>query len=115
MIGTGTTVLATAGVVALGIWANDKTISMKYVVGTGMYAAGLSIVGEANPDFAAKVGLLVFVTAILVYGPAVAAKLGLISSDKGILGNLGEAIARGLGSAGVGGAKVGGVAGSAVR
>lgn len=92
-IGTGTTVLATAGITALGLWSVDKKISMKFVVGSGVYAAGLAIVGEANPEFAAKLGLLVFITALLVYAPSVAVKLGLVKNVGG-LSSLGNAIGK---------------------
>lgn len=94
MIGTGTTVLATAGTVALGLWAQDKNISMKFVVGTGIYAAAVAIIGEANPEFAAKFALLVFISALLFYGPDALQKLGLINQGRGILSGLGGAIGR---------------------
>lgn len=112
MIGTGTTVLGTAGIVALGQWSADKQISMKFVVGTGIYAAALSILGEANSEFAAQFALMVFVVALLIYGPPVLNKLGLTSKGQGILGGLGDAIGRITGS---GAAAVGSVAGSTVR
>lgn len=115
MIGTTTTVLGTAGLVALGLWAEDKNISMKFIVGTGIYASAIAILGEANQEFAAKFALTVFVLAILLYGPGVLNKLGLTNQGKGILGGLGDAIGRAVGSTGAGGSKVGGVAGSAVR
>lgn len=77
MIGTVTTVVGTAAVVALGQWSDDKKISVKFVVGTGIYAAALAILGEADAKLASQFGLLVFVTALLVYGPKTAKTLGL--------------------------------------
>lgn len=92
-IGTGTTVLATAGITALGLWSVDKKVTMKFVVGSGIYAVGLAIAGEANPEFAAKLGLLVFVTSLLIYAPSVAQKLGLVKNVGG-LSSLGNAIGK---------------------
>lgn len=83
MIGTATTVLATAGVVALGVWAEEQKVTVKFIVGTGVYAAALAILGEVNDKFAAQVGLLVFVTAVLFYGPKALQALGLMGPTKG--------------------------------
>lgn len=96
-LGTATTVLGTGAVVAIGQWADDKKISVKFVVGLGVFAFSLAVLGEVNPKLSGQFGTLVFVTAILVYGPKAAASLGLIDKTKygsGILGGLGDSIGK---------------------
>jgi hypothetical protein len=91
MIGTTTSVAATAGIVALGQWSQDKKIGVPFIVGTGIFAVGLAILGEADAEFAAQVGLLVMITAFLIYASDVSLKLGL-RKPKGFLGGLGGSI-----------------------
>jgi uncharacterized membrane protein YfcA len=76
MMGTSVSVVATVVVVALGRWAKDKQVDMKFVVGSGVYAALLSLVGSTNQKFAEQLGLLVLVTAFLIYIRDISSALG---------------------------------------
>jgi hypothetical protein len=97
VIGTTTSVVATAGIVAMGQWANDKPITIKFVVGSGVFAVALSIMGEANQKLAEQFGVLVMITAFLIYAVPVAQKLGLVKT-KGPLGNASDLISSVLGA-----------------
>lgn len=76
-LGTPTAVVTTAGIVALGLWASDKKIDVKFVVGTGLYAVALSVFGEINAQLASQFAVLVLVTAALIYFRRIAIALGL--------------------------------------
>ena len=74
---TKTTVIGTAGVVALAKWSTDKKIDMRMVVGLMFVALTLAAVAEVNAPLADNFGTLIFVTAILLYFPTVTKGLGL--------------------------------------
>lgn len=80
---TTTSVVGTAVVVAAGLWTKDQHIDMRYVVGTGVYALSIAALGNANTKLAEQLALLVFVTAVLVYGVDIAKGLGLIGKGNG--------------------------------
>lgn len=69
----------TGTIVAAGTWSRGETVSMRLVIGTGVFAISLAVVNEMSPDLAGKYGLLVLVIAAFMYLPAVMWKLGLIS------------------------------------
>lgn len=73
---TETTVLGTAGLVAINKLSTDKPIDSKFVLGVVVFALMLSILTEVNTPLAEQLGTLVFVTAALVYGPGAAKGLG---------------------------------------
>lgn len=83
---TETTVLGTAAIVATARWTNDKNIDGKFVLGICVFALFLAAFTEANAPLAEKVGTLVFVTALLIYGPQVATGLGLIKKSGSVIG-----------------------------
>lgn len=74
---TKTTVVGTAGIVALSRWTNDKPLDMKIVVGVLAVALALAVMTEVNAPLAENFGTLIFVTALLLYLPGVASGLGL--------------------------------------
>lgn len=78
---TVTTVVGTGGIVALSRWSNDKTIDARMVLGLSVLALGLAALTEANAPLAENLGTLVFVTALLLYGPTVVKGLGLSKSS----------------------------------
>lgn len=74
---TKTTTIGTAGVVVLAQITNDKKLDMKIVVGLLFVALVLAVMGEVNAPLAENFGTLIFVTALLLYLPAVTKGLGL--------------------------------------
>lgn len=89
---TTTAVVGTVGVVALGKWATDKKIDLKFAVGTGIYAAAISILGQSNSKFAQQFATLVFVTALLLYIVKITNALGFTKTATGGLNSLSGAI-----------------------
>lgn len=83
---TSTTVVGTAGVVALAQWTNDKHVTTQMVVGILVVALSLAVMTEVNAPLAEKFGTLLFITALFMYGPKVAAGLGLIKKPGGLSG-----------------------------
>jgi Ca2+/Na+ antiporter len=76
-VNTTTTVIGTAGLVALAKWTNDQQITMDQVIGILVVAFVLAVSTEVNDAFARQFGTLIFITAVLLYGPKVAQGLGL--------------------------------------
>lgn len=81
---TGPSVVGTAAIVALGRWSQDKSIDMRYVVGTGIYAVIISLIEQGNTKLAQQFALLVFVGALFMNVIPVASKLGFLRSHEGI-------------------------------
>lgn len=74
---TGTAVVGTGVVVALGHWANDKKIPIRVFVGIGVYAIGLAMLGASNAEFASQFAALVLVAAFMLYMIPIAKALGM--------------------------------------
>lgn len=75
-MGTSVSVVATIAVVALGQWSKDKTVNMRFAVGSGVYAVLISLVGSGNQKLAEQMALLVLVTAFLLYIQPISAAIG---------------------------------------
>jgi len=74
---TETTIIGTAGIVALNRWSQDKTINSKIVLGLCVFALITAMITEANAPLGEGIGTLVFATALFLYGPGAAKGLGL--------------------------------------
>lgn len=85
---TTVSVFGTVAVVAVGQWQQDKHISMKYVVGSGVYALSVALLGNSHQKLAEQLALLVFVSAVLMYGVQIAVGFGLIEQPRGGLAKL---------------------------
>lgn len=85
---TTVSVVGTVAVVSVGQWAQDKKIGMRYVVGTGVYALAIAVLGNGNAKLAERLALLVFVTAILVYGVGIAQGFGFIKKPEPSFGGI---------------------------
>jgi hypothetical protein len=72
---TTSSVVLTAAVVYIGHKAQDKQVSMRFIVGLGMVAIILAAVGEANQKFAEQFGLLILIAAVLTYGRPIGEQL----------------------------------------
>lgn len=72
-----TAVVLTGAMTAAGQWADKKQITMRMVVGIGIYAIGLSVLAEADAKLASQFGLLVLIGAVFIYGPAVFKAFGV--------------------------------------
>jgi hypothetical protein len=72
--------------VVVGQWAEEKPITSRIVVGGGILALGLAVMGESQPDLAGKFAVLIFVVAAFTYFPAIAYKFGIISSKPSLWG-----------------------------
>lgn len=75
---TATSVVLTGAIVAAGQWSKSKQITMKMIVGVGVLALFLAVIAEADAPLAEKLGLLVVVGAVFIYGPDVVKSLGLV-------------------------------------
>jgi hypothetical protein len=70
-------VVGTMAVVTVGEWAGGKPLDIKVVVGGGFLLFGLALLQAANPDFAGKFALFIFIVALFKYVPDIALKFGL--------------------------------------
>jgi len=73
---TATTVIGTAGIVALNKWSSEKPIEMKSIIAVLIVGLVLAMITEVDAGLAEKLGTLIFVTALLMYGPRVIGSLG---------------------------------------
>lgn len=72
-----TTVAATAAIIAVGEWSKPvRKLGIKNVVGFMVLAVGLSVMENANAEFASKMGALVLVSALFIYAVPITKKLG---------------------------------------
>lgn len=87
---TTVSVVGTVAIVSVGQWTRDKKITMRYVVGTGVYALGIAVLGNANNKLAQQIALLVFITAFFMYIEDIAKGFGFIKQepDYGRIGKL---------------------------
>lgn len=69
-------VVLTGTITAAGTWAQDKQISIRTFVGTGVLAIILAAMGEVSPELASQFGLLIVVAAALYYTIPIAKGLG---------------------------------------
>ena len=73
---TGTAVVATGLVVALGHWTQNKPLDVKVFVGVGVYAVSLALIQQGSPELASQFALLVLLTALFFYVVPIARKMG---------------------------------------
>jgi hypothetical protein len=73
---TGTAVVGTGLVVALGHWTQEKQIDIKVFVGIGVYAVSLAFIQQGSPELAGKFALLVLLAALFYYAVPIARKMG---------------------------------------
>ncbi len=69
-----TPVVVTGLIVIGGRWASGKKMDMKPVVVITVFAFIMSILDDANAEFATKLGMLVMVGAMFVYLPTLVNK-----------------------------------------
>jgi predicted tellurium resistance membrane protein TerC len=74
---TSNSVVATAGIVVVGTWVQDKPLNVRIVVGGMFVAVFLSLMSQGNPKFASRFATLILVAAAFMYVPAIAYKMGL--------------------------------------
>jgi hypothetical protein len=72
----------TGALVVLGKWSADQKLSVRIIVGLAGATLGLAVVNEMNEELAGKMAVLVLITAVFMYGPAVAWKAGLLDHAK---------------------------------
>lgn len=73
---TTTSVVATGVTVTVGQWASEKRLSIKVFVGIAAMAIFLSIMESGNEKLAQQFGMLILVSAVLIYGVPIGKKLG---------------------------------------
>jgi phosphate starvation-inducible membrane PsiE len=73
---TGTAVVATGLIVAVGHFAKDQQIPVRVFVGVGIYAVILAMLQQGNEELAAKFALLVLLAALFLYTIPIARKAG---------------------------------------
>lgn len=73
---TTTSVVATGVTVTVGQWASEKRLSIKVFVGIAAMAIFLSIMESGNEKLAQQFGVLILVSAVLIYGVPIGKKLG---------------------------------------
>ena len=67
-----TSAVATGVIIAAGRWSDNKSktsVDVRLAIAITIYAIILSLLEDANADFAGKVGLLVLISACFVYLP----------------------------------------------
>ncbi len=74
---TTNAVVLTAFLVVAGRWSEGKPLDIKVAVGTGALAIFLSVLSSTDEGLASKFAVLVLVSAVFLYGPAIAKKAGL--------------------------------------
>ncbi len=74
-----TTIVVTSGlVVVVGSWAQDKPLTPRIAVGSGIAAVFLAVLGNVNEPFARLTAWGMLLTALLVYAVPMFTKLGVI-------------------------------------
>jgi hypothetical protein len=74
---TTNAVLMTGVLVVGGRWASDKPLDIRVAVGTAGLALFLAVINSSNPELASKFAVLILVSAVFLYGPAIVKKTGL--------------------------------------
>lgn len=75
MNATGTLAL-TAAIVVVGTWAKGDSLNIRMAVGFAVLLVLLSVGADINERLANTFGVLVVITAALLYVPAIVRKLG---------------------------------------
>lgn len=73
---TTTSVLLTGVIVVVGRWAKEQGITSRIVIGVIVLALFLSLLGQSQAKLANQFGLLILITAMFTYGPAILGQLG---------------------------------------
>lgn len=61
-----------------GRWSQGKKLDIRVGIGMAGLALGLAAINQSQPEIASKLALLVLLSAVFLYGPAIARKAGLI-------------------------------------
>lgn len=77
MLNTVTTTIGTAAVVGVSQVIGTQKFDIKQVIGVAMVALFLAAMNEVNVPLAEGFGTLIFVSALYLYGPAIAKGLKL--------------------------------------
>ena len=75
---TTSAVVLTGIVAAAGQWAQNKPLTIKTAVGGGILILMLAGLNEIDAGLAGKLAVLILVGALLMYGPAIFKKAGVI-------------------------------------
>lgn len=70
-------IVLTATIVALGKWAKDEKLDIKFIVAGGFAAIVLTVLAEVNDKYARAMGMLILIAAVYAYGPLLVKKAGL--------------------------------------
>jgi hypothetical protein len=76
-VNTTTMVVATAGIVTIGRWVQDRPLSPRVVVGGAVLALSLGLLSEVNTVFGKRMAGMVLLTAAFMYVPHIAYSAGL--------------------------------------
>lgn len=74
---TSTSMILLAVVVTTGKWSQGKGLDIRVVIQAVFLAVMLAVLGESQPAFAKKFGVLILVGAVFYYVPSVLEKTGL--------------------------------------
>lgn len=74
---TTSAVMLTGLLVVGGYWSQDQKLNLRIAIGVVALALFLSVLDGYSPDIAGKFAVLVLITAVFLYGPAIAKKAGL--------------------------------------
>lgn len=91
----GTVTVATGAVVMAGRWSQGKGIELNIAVALVTLGFILSILADANPKFASRLGLLIFVGALFTYVPFIVGKQAFYKKNGA--GNISVPASQGLG------------------
>lgn len=73
---TTTSVIATGITVTVGRWADEKPVTIKTFFGLGILAIFLAVMEDGNSKLAQQFGMLILVSAVLMYGVPIGKRLG---------------------------------------
>lgn len=73
---TTSAVVLAGGITAVGYWAQNRQLTIRYFVGVGIVAVILAAIGEASPELAQQFGLLLVVAAAMYYGIPISKAFG---------------------------------------
>lgn len=74
---TSTSMILLAIVVTTGKWSKGKGLDVRTVIQAVFLALMLAVIGESQPAFAKKFGILILVGAVFYYAPSILEKTSL--------------------------------------
>lgn len=75
---TTNAVVGVALITVAGRWSEGKPLDIKIAIGMGALAIFLSAFNDSYPELTSKFTILILVSAVFIYGPAIFKKAGLI-------------------------------------